>query len=124
MNQKAISIRSFIGAENFEISKKFYKDFGFDENVLSHNMSYFYKNGCGFYLQDAYVRDWIHNSMIFLEVENIEAYWNELIALDLQVKYETVKLVPIKNEAWGKEFFVHDPSGVLWHIGTFNKALL
>lgn len=33
MNQKAISIRSFIGAENFEISKKFYKDFGFDENV-------------------------------------------------------------------------------------------
>ena len=87
-------------------------------------MSYFYKNGCGFYLQDAYVRDWIHNSMIFLEVENIEAYWNELIALDLQVKYETVKLVPIKNEAWGKEFFVHDPSGVLWHIGTFNKALL
>lgn len=87
-------------------------------------MSYFYKNGCGFYLQDAYVRDWIHNSMIFLEVENIEAYWNELIALDLQVKYETVKLVPIKNEAWGKEFFVHDPLGVLWHIGTFNKALL
>ena len=47
--------------------------------------------------------------MIFLEVENIEAYWNELLAIDLQVKYETVRLVPIKNEAWGKECFVHDP---------------
>ena len=123
MIQKAISIRSFIGAENFEISRNFYKDFGFEENILSHNMSYFYKNTCGFYLQDAYVKDWINNSMIFLEVENVEAYWNELLAFDLQVKYETVRLVPIKNEAWGKEFFVHDPSGVLWHIGSFNKAL-
>ena len=123
MNQKAISIRTFIGAENFGISRNFYNDFGFEENILSHNMSYFYKNACGFYLQDAYVKDWINNSMIFLEVENIEAYWNELLALDLQVKYETVRLVPIKNEAWGKEFFVHDPSGVLWHIGSFNKAL-
>ena len=123
MNQKAISIRTFIGAENFEKSRNFYTDFGFEENVLSYNMSYFYKNVCGFYLQDAYVKDWINNSMIFLEVENVEAYWNELLAFDLQVKYETVRLVPIKNEAWGKEFFVHDPSGVLWHIGTFNKAL-
>ena len=123
MNQKAISIRTFIGAENFEISRNFYKDFGFEENILSHNMSYFYKYTCGFYLQDAYVKDWINNSMIFLEVENVEAYWNELLAFDLQVKYETVRLVPIKNEAWGKEFFVHDPSGVLWHIGSFNKPL-
>ena len=60
--------------------------------------------------------------MIFLEVENVDAYWNELSGLDLPGKYKTVRLVPIKNEAWGKEFFVHDPSGVLWHIGTFNKV--
>ena len=34
MIQKAISIRSFIGAENFEISRNFYKDFGFEENIF------------------------------------------------------------------------------------------
>jgi len=22
---------------------------------------------------------------------------------------------------WGKECFVHDPSGILWHIGEFFK---
>ena len=65
MNQNAISIRPFIGAQNFEQSRKFYKDFGFEENVLFHNMSYFFKNGCGFYLQDYYLKDWIDNSMIF-----------------------------------------------------------
>ena len=61
--------------------------------------------------------------MIFLKGENVETYWDEFSAPDFLSKYKTVKLVPTKNEVWGKEFFVHDPSGVLWHIRSFNKAL-
>ena len=121
MNTKAISIRPFIGAKNFAESQSFYNDFGFEEIILSHNMSVFAKDKCSFYLQDAYVKEWIDNSMIFLEVENVERYWEEVIALDLPNKYKTVRLVPIRKEAWGKECFVHDPSGVLWHIGEFTK---
>lgn len=123
MTQKAISLRPFIGALNFKVSRNFYKDFGFEENVLFHNMSYFFKNGCGFYLQDYYLKEWIDNSMIFLEVENVEACWKELLAIDLTGKYKAVKLVPVRYETWGKECFVHDPSGVLWHVGEFNKQL-
>lgn len=122
MNQKAISIRPFIGAENFEVSRSFYKDFGFEENILSHNMSYFFKNGCGFYLQDAYLKEWIDNTMVFLEVEDVETYWTELVALDLPNKYKEVRIVPIRKEDWGNECFLHDPSGVLWHVGEFNKV--
>ena len=121
MTQKAISIRPFIGAQNFELSRRFYKDFGFEENVLFPNMSYFFKNDCGFYLQDAYVKDWVDNSMVFLEVEDVQDYWTELVGLNLTEKYKDVKLVPVRHETWGKECFVHDPSGVLWHIGEFNK---
>ena len=54
MEQKAISIRPFIGARDFEISRNFYRDFGFEENILSDNMSYFNKNGLGFYLQGCF----------------------------------------------------------------------
>ena len=123
MSQKIISIRAFIGAENFDISKSFYKDLGFEEAVLFHNMSYFSKQGLGFYLQDAYVKDWVDNTMIFLEVENVEKYWDELLALDLTGKYERVRLSPVRHEPWGKECFLHDPSGVLWHFGEFaSKA--
>lgn len=121
MSQKVISIRAFIGAENFEQSRNFYKDLGFEESVLFPNMSYFSKQGLGFYLQDAYVKDWIDNTMIFLEVENVELYWNELVALDLPGKYKTVRLTPIRHEPWGKECFLHDPSGILWHFGEFLK---
>jgi hypothetical protein len=29
-------------------------------------------------------------------------------------------LSKIVNNDWGSEFFLHDPSGILWHIGCFN----
>lgn len=119
MNHKAISIRPFIGAKNFEVSKKFYSDLGFHETILFPKMSLFRTEQLGFYLQDAYVKDWIDNTMLFMEVEDVDQFWKELVALDLPAKYETVKLTPIRQEDWGRECFIHDPSGVLWHFGEF-----
>ena len=121
MNQKALSIRPFIGAKDFEISRNFYLDLGFEESILAPNFSYFKTQGIGFYLQDAYVKDWIDNTMIFIEVENVDQYWNELLALDLTAKYKNAKLTAIRNYDWGKECFLHDPSGILWHFGEFSK---
>ncbi|TDH28578.1 glyoxalase [Segetibacter sp. 3557_3] len=120
MPQKPRSIRAFIGAKNFGLSRAFYQELGFVENSISHVMSYFSMGELGFYLQDAYVRDWIDNTMLFLEVEDVEAYYIELLTLNLPAKYEGSKLTPIRYENWGKECFLHDPSGVLWHFGQFN----
>ena len=121
MEHKAVSIRPFIGAKNFELSRCFYCDLGFEETVLSPNMSVFKTGALAFYLQDAYVKDWIDNSMIFLEVDNVSRYWNELSASNLTAKYEGVKLTPVCNYDWGRECFLHDPSGILWHFGEFSK---
>ena len=122
MKHQAKSVRAFIGAKDFEVSRNFYKDLGFQEFIISKNMSYFkIFEALGFYLQDAYVEDWINNSMIFLEVDNVEQYWNELQSLGLQHKYKDVRLVPVRYEDWGRECFLHDPSGILWHFGDFKK---
>ena len=121
MEHKAISIRPFIGAKNFDLSRSFYRDLGFEETILSPDMSVFKIDGLSFYLQDAYVRDWIDNTMIFLEVDDVGRYWNELSALNLTTKYKGVKLTPIREEDWGRECFLHDPSGILWHFGEFFK---
>jgi catechol 2,3-dioxygenase-like lactoylglutathione lyase family enzyme len=120
MEHKASSIRPFIGAKDFNLSRSFYSDLGFEEVVLSYNMSLFKTGQIGFYLQDYYVREWIDNTMIFLEVDDVDRYWNELLALDLTAKYKDVKLTPVRNEDWGSECFLHDPSGVLWHFGQFK----
>jgi catechol 2,3-dioxygenase-like lactoylglutathione lyase family enzyme len=119
MKQNIKSIRPFIGAENFEISRNFYKDLGFEEVVLEPNLSVFKKQNTAFYLQNYYAKDWIDNTMLFIEVENVDAFWAELLTLNLTEKYDKVKLVPIRIMDWGKECFVHDPSGILWHFGEF-----
>lgn len=121
MELKAKSIRSFIGSKNFDLSRSFYRYLGFEESVLSHNMSVFKIGELSFYLQDAYVQDWINNSMIFLEVEDVDRHWKDLVALDLPMKYEGVKLTPVRQYDWGRECFLHDPAGILWHFGEFNK---
>ena len=121
MQHKAKSIRPFIGAKDYNLSRSFYRDLGFEEKELSHNMCLFSTEGIGFYLQDAFVQDWVDNTMIFMEVDSVDRYWNELLALDLTSRYPQAKLTPIRKESWGKECFLHDPSGILWHFGEFNK---
>ncbi|WP_214227771.1 VOC family protein [Pedobacter sp. B4-66] len=122
MEHKVRSIRPFIGAKDFELSRSFYRDLGFHENVITPDMSVFTTEGMAFYLQDAYVKDWVDNTMIFLEVDDVDRYWQELLALNLTAKYRDAKLTPIRTDYWGKECFLHDPSGILWHFGEFFKS--
>lgn len=114
------SIRPFIGAKEFSISRAFYSDLGFEERVISPDMSLFLIEGFGFYLQDAFVKDWVDNTMVFMEVADIQSFYKLLSGLNLPNKYPTVRVLPIKILPWGSECFVHDPSGILWHFGQFN----
>lgn len=122
MKHQARSIRTFIGAKDFVESRKFYTELGFEESVVSKNMSYFkVTDNLGFYLQNAYVKDWVDNTMIFLEVDDVSRYWEALQSMELPQKFEGIRLTPIREELWGRECFLHDPSGVLWHFGQFYK---
>lgn len=118
---KAKSIRPFIGARHYEVSRSFYRDLGFEELVLDPTMCFFKVNAdLGFYLQKAYVKDWVDNSMIFLEVEDIENCEKELLEKALVDKYAGVRISKIENLNWGREIFMHDPSGILWHFAQFK----
>jgi len=120
MEYNVISVRPFIGAINFEQSRNFYRDLGFTEITLTPKMSLFQNRKVGFYLQDAFVKDWVDNTMVFLEVENLDQVYRDMLGLKLETKYPQVRLVPIRVENWGRECFLHDPSGILWHFGEFK----
>lgn len=121
MGYKSKSIRAFIGAKNYQESRKFYSELGFEEFIIDKTMSLFRVNDVlAFYLQDYYVKDWVDNSMIFLEVNDVEKCEKDLLNRRLPEKYKGVRITDIKTWDWGREIFMHDPSGVLWHFGEFN----
>lgn len=57
--------------------------------------------------------------MVFVKVEDVERQWNEVRALGLLAKYSTDRHASIHTEYWSREYFLHDPSGILWHFGEF-----
>jgi hypothetical protein len=59
--------------------------------------------------------------MIFLEVDDLEACQAELMRKELDKQYKYVRFTGIREFDWGRELFMHDPSGVLWHFGEFKK---
>lgn len=83
-------------------------------------MSLFETGKLAFYLQNAYVKDWIDNTMIFVEVEDVDFYFQILSDMNLPGKYAGARVSPIRDESWGRECFLHDPSGILWHFGEFR----
>jgi len=118
------SIRTFIGANDFAQSRKFYHTLGFQEVIIDPRMSLFQvEEQMSFYLQDAYVKDWINNSMVFLEVTNVEAWEAQLLGLNLKDKFPTIKMTEIRTFPYGREIFLHDPAGVLWHFCEFNSEV-
>lgn len=117
---KAITIRPFIGAKDFEVSRAFYRYLGFEEVELTPVMSVFKSGEQAFYLQDYYAKEWVDNTMVFMEVKDAQQYYDYLLSLDIENHFDGARLVALRELDWGKECFVHDPSGVLWHFGEFN----
>jgi len=120
MKIRAKSIRPFVGAKDFEISRRFYTELGFEETVLWKGFSLFRIGEFAFYLQEAYVKEWIDNTQIFMEIEDLPAFWDYLNTLGLPSKFQNVRIIPVREQDWGRECFVHDPSGILWHFGEFR----
>ncbi|MEL6866944.1 MAG: glyoxalase [Bacteroidota bacterium] len=118
--QQAKSLRSFIGAKDFEQSRAFYRTLGFEETPVGEKLSLFKVNEESmFHLQDYYVKEWVENSMLFLEVEDVEALAAAWKSKNLEGQFPGARLSEVKEEAWGKVFYLHDPAGILWHVAAF-----
>lgn len=122
MNSSAKAIIPFLGSKDFQESCAFYELLGFEVKLISKGFARTYINGkISFYLQGAYSKEWCENTMVFLEVEDLENQLETILKLDLPEKFPGVKLSQIKKNDWGDEFFLHDPAGILWHFGFFTS---
>ena len=114
---KTIEIKAFIPSIDFDLSKHFYQDLGFELASERDGIAYFKSCNSSFLLQDFYEEKHAKNFMMHLLVEDIEQLHSRLKNSPIEEKYKT-KISDIKKHPWGMyDFSVVDPSGVLWRIG-------
>lgn len=116
-NMAAVEIKAFVPAKDFELSKRFYADLGFELAWSSDDMAYFHAGGASFLLQRFYVKEHADNFMMHMLVEDVESWWRHVTSNQLGEKYG-VRVLPPADQPWGiRDFTVDDPTGVLWRIG-------
>jgi catechol 2,3-dioxygenase-like lactoylglutathione lyase family enzyme len=115
--------RPCIPARDFALSKNFYETLGF-EKLLDGDVAIFRAGSGGFILQPYYEKDWAENFMMQLMVDDLEAWWAHIDALDLPGKFNVPPPRPPAMQPWGLRIaYVVDPSGVLWHIAGRRKGV-
>ncbi len=115
--QRTSGLRAFVPAKDFAASRAFYRDLGATERPIDPKMVLLELGDSAFYLQDAYVKDWAENTMLFLFVDDLDGLWAELQAADLVNRYPGVRWKAPTDYPWGlREIHLLDPAGVLWHF--------
>ena len=116
--------RPFVPAQDFDLSKRFYETLGF-EKVLDGEVAIFNVASGGFILQRYYQKDWAENSMMQLMVDDLDAWWAHIDALDLPSKFGVQPPKPPAVQPWGLRIaYVFDPSGVLWHVAQRREGTI
>ena len=112
-----IEAKAFVPAKDFDLSKRFYQDLGFNLDWSSDQLAYLHHGNSSFLLQNFYVKEHADNFMMHLLVEDVEAWWGHVQNKGLGAKY-AVRVDPPEDRPWGiRDFVLVDPTGVLWRIG-------
>jgi hypothetical protein len=109
------AIRPMVPARDFDISKRFYIELGFQPRSLTERLVEMQLGTCSFILQAYYVREWAENCVVHLTVSDVSLWWDHIVSLDLPARYG-VKIQAPEQQGWAVVAGVTDPSGVLWRF--------
>jgi hypothetical protein len=113
------ALRPFVPAKDFAVSKQFYGDLGFRIEPLGDSIAAMHIGSHSFLLQDYYVDVWADNFVMHMFVDDLDAWWEHLSALNLAARYGVRSPRAPKLESWGLTVaYMFDPAGVLWHIAA------
>jgi catechol 2,3-dioxygenase-like lactoylglutathione lyase family enzyme len=117
-NFKINGITPFLPAKDFELSKRFYAELGFEVIAKIDNAVRLEIEGYGFWLQDYYVEEWANNTMLCIYVEDLNEWNQRLESINWEENYGSLaRIINGPHEQEGALMMqVGDPAGVLWHI--------
>ena len=112
-----VALRTFVPAKDFQISKQFYIDLGFEVALLGDKLANVSIGRFAFLLQDYFVQDYADNFVMHMLVTNLDQWWETISGLALESRYKVGAPRLPKLEPWGlRVAYLFDPSGVLWHV--------
>ncbi|MCW3115774.1 MAG: hypothetical protein JWR18_4170 [Segetibacter sp.] len=113
---KLISLEPFIpSGSNFEGSKQFFVELGFDIKWDAGDYIGFELDGCKFILQKYDNREFAENLMMSVKVDDVDEFRMSVIEKQLPEKYG-IRISQAKVQPYGKEVNVIDIAGVCWHF--------
>lgn len=113
---KFLSLQPFVpSGENFEGSKQFFQQLGFNISWDAGDYIGFEKDGCKFILQKYNNKAFAENLMISVKVENAEGFWNELNEKQLAERFG-IRVGKPMQQPYGTEVNIIDLAGVCWHF--------
>jgi hypothetical protein len=117
MKSRASALYPFVpSGVDFAASLSFFGEIGFETVWTRDGLAGLRFGDAYFMLQDIDVPEWQKNQMITFEVDDLETYWSEIAAKDLDRKYAGVRLRAPTDFPWGREVHIVDPAGVCWHV--------
>lgn len=118
LDLEIIELKSFVPAQDFDLSMRFYKDIGFSTVWNDNQLALLNYNGFKFLLQNFYLKDHAENFVMHLLVNNADHWWHKLNEVNLNKEYN-IHLTEPENRDWGiRDFIFLDPSGVMWRVGN------
>ena len=115
----ALQVKAFVPSKDFEVSKAFYKDLGFEQRSEHSDIAFFGLGECAFLLQKFYRPAHAHNMAMHLLVSDVQAWEEHVRNAKIAEKYavQGARVLPMQKQPWGMmEFVLIVPCGVCWHI--------
>src|SRR5271156_3955372 len=93
-------MRPTVPAKDFDLSKRFYVELGFQPEQLTENLVEMQLGEFSFILQGYYVKQWADNFVMHLLVSDLSLWWHHIASLDLHSRYGAKTRAP-QLEDWG-----------------------
>ncbi len=119
MREKPVArdVKVFVPTKEFGVSLRFYEAIGWQRNWQEDGLAEIELAGVRLYLQKFYAKEWAENFMIYIVVEDAQAWYEHVNAIIQDGDFPGTRVNPPKQEPYGAIVtYVWDPCGVLLHL--------
>ncbi|MEM7130424.1 MAG: VOC family protein [Chloroflexota bacterium] len=113
----ATDLKVFTPTRDFNESLQFYTTLGWQLNWQDAGLAEIELAGTRLYLQNYYTKEWAENFMIYVSVDDAQAWYDHVHTILQKGEFISARVEPPKKESYGAIVtYMWDPCGILVHF--------